>query len=69
MRHFNRIGNEIEKYKKILFAQGFSYEESRNYMEIIFNSATKGYGKMNFMNIDKDGADSIIMDIKKEFNK
>ena len=38
-------------------------------MKIICNAATKKYGCMNFYNIDKDGADSIIEDIKNEFNK
>ena len=38
-------------------------------MKLIFENATKKYGKMNFLNIDKDGADSIIEDITNEFNK
>jgi hypothetical protein len=69
MRHFTRIGAELENYKKQLFSQGFTYEESNEYMKLVFDRATKKYGKMNFFNIDKDGADSIINDIKIEFNK
>jgi len=69
MKHYTRIGTELENYKKLLFSEGFTYEESNDYMKLIFERATKKYGKMNFFNIDKDGADSIIDDIKNEFNK
>ena len=68
-KHLTRIGTELEYYKKQLFSQGFSYEESNDFMKIIYDAATKKYGRMNFYNIDKDGADSIIEDIKNEFNK
>tara|TARA_R110000796_G_C14334171_1_gene409501 strand:- start:99 stop:308 length:210 start_codon:yes stop_codon:yes gene_type:complete len=69
MKNFTRIGQILENYKKLLFADGFTYEESNDYMKLIFENATKKYGKMNFLNIDKDGADSIIEDITNEFNK
>ena len=68
-KHFLKIGETLENYKKNLFADGFTYEESNNYMKLIFENATKKYGKMNFANIDKDGSDSIIEDIINEFNK
>jgi hypothetical protein len=69
MKNFTRIGQTLENYKKLLFSEGFTYEESNNYMKLIFETVTKKYGCMNFYNIDKDGADSIITDIHNEFNK
>jgi hypothetical protein len=69
MKHSLKIGEVLENYKKLLFSEGFTYEESNDYMKLIFERATKKYGKMDFFNIDKDGADSIIVDINNEFNK
>jgi len=69
MKHSLKIGEVLENYKKLLFSEGFTYEESNDYMKLIFERATKKYGKMNFFNIDKDRADSIIVDINNEFNK
>ena len=68
-KHFARIGETIDNFTRKLCENGFSYEESRDYMKIIYDAATKKYGCVNFYGIDKDGADSVIEDINNEFNK
>lgn len=68
-KHFLKIGETIDNFTKVLCEQGFSYEESRDYMRLIYDAATKKYGAMNFYGIDKDGADAVIESITNEFNK
>ena len=68
-KNFLKIGLTIDSLTKELCDSGFSYEDARDYMKLIYNSATKKYGSMSFYNIDKDGADSVVNDIINEFNK
>ena len=68
-KHFLKIGETIDSLTKELCDNGFSYEDARDYMKLVYNSATKKYGSMNFYGIDKDGADAVIESITNEFNK
>tara|TARA_R110000744_G_scaffold121010_1_gene225373 strand:- start:20 stop:232 length:213 start_codon:yes stop_codon:yes gene_type:complete len=68
-KHLLKIGEILENYKKNLFADGFTYDEANEYMRLIYDKAVYKYRGMNFANMDKDFANSIIADIKKEYNK
>ena len=68
-KHFLKIGQTVDSLTKKLYDYGFNYEEATDYMKFVYKIATKKYGNMSFYGIDKDGAESVIDDINKQFIK